>query len=163
MGRRLGTVAGVALAAIAAGCSVAPTGDTHHGVDAEALVQARHPYIGDNSKNSAVLAALDFGAVAPVTGVSLDTDARPYSMNLTLGRPTSTADLAQAGRNIEKRAAVVLAAIDNADRITWSFADGGATGHGSLDRSQAARILGRSLDVPSSPDQLRQDAARLAP
>ncbi|MDO5626852.1 MAG: DUF4825 domain-containing protein [Mobilicoccus sp.] len=84
-------------------------------LDPASLVDARTPYIGDNS---AVLAAL--GAVGLPVGdftMEIHSDAEPYGLGLALSEWPEDVDRDEA---MTRRSALLLGLIGNAEYIEWS-------------------------------------------
>ncbi len=112
---------------------------------AQELFAARNPYLGDASADSALLSLLGVGDVLGNYTLELETSQQPYVLRLLFENQFTAAD--RINETMRPYATVLLALIDNVDRLDWQyqFVDSSGEGvfTGSLTKEDAAVTLNR--------------------
>lgn len=88
---------------------------------ANALFEARHPYLGDASANGKLLGILSGNGYMPkaVYTTELETSGRPYVLRVVYEDPLS--DDRKLERTMMRASALLLALTDNLDEVQWQF------------------------------------------
>lgn len=83
------------------------------------LYQCRNPYIGDNSADSRLLMALNIPEEYGRHTMELETSEKPYILRINFEKEVT--DRGTFDRKMCNYASLLLALIDNADEIQWSY------------------------------------------
>lgn len=107
------------------------------------LYEARNPYIGDASANGKLLELLNVGGLGAYT-TELQTNEEPYI--LTVHFIDQPKDQAVFNRTMKQKAVMLLALIENAGEVRWTYpvakGQGETTYRWKLDRQEAEANLG---------------------
>ena len=109
--------------------------------DVRDMLAARNPYIGDASANGEVLGAVRMGYMG-MFETELQTSQEPYV--LTLHFEDEPEDPAAWNIQMQKKAVLILALIDNAGAVEWThpMENGTETYRWRMDLEQAERMVG---------------------
>ncbi len=117
--------------------------------DAQKLYDSRVRYIGDNSADSALLLAIGLPNEPGGCTMELETEEKPYVLRVVFGG--TVADPAALDKAMSRKAALLLALIDNASEIQWRYcgadpaSGGNASFSGSLNEGGADTLLGGDI------------------
>lgn len=117
-----------------------------------AVVQAKVPYIGDNSEVVALLHDLGVGSFGAYT-IELKTKNEPYGLILNFSELKVEASNESVIMRREAVSSLVLAKIDNCSSVTWVYPAGSGDGEWTWTADQATAAIGqdiKSLDPAGS-------------
>lgn len=109
---------------------------------AKALFAAKNPYIGDNSADAEILSLLDIANNCGRFTIELKTDAEPYRITMCFSETRDISIGEWFENTMVKYSCVILALIENADEVGWSYPadETGDTG-GYFTREDAQKLL----------------------
>lgn len=130
-----------------------------HTAFAQQLFESRNPYVGDNSADLKILTLLNISEDLGDYTIKLQTSAEPYSLKLNFQDPVMDKDAFDL--QMQNNACLILALIENAGEVHWSYPaqENGEAGEitESVSAEEASTRLDRDIkEFGKTPEQMQE-------
>lgn len=126
---------------------------------AQQLFESRNPYVGDNSADLEILTLLNISEDLGDYTIELQTSAEPYSLKLNFQDPVMDKDAFDL--QMQNNACLILALIENAGEVHWSYPAQENSEAGEITGSVSAVEISTRLDKDikkfgETPEQMQE-------